>query len=273
MSTHILYDDFLKEVTLVTLKDTNAIKNSLANTKRESKPIIKETLDAFSNPPVLEDKVINRIVLSMYNDESITSKTEKICEEYNLPSDVVSQILEKLDASKIQFDHEGKRPLGKWDTHPKGYEGLEDARYGTGFQTTYISNLNLFFNVLDLDAHDTENDIPIEKLLEAIPDEYLDTRIINTYSDGKHIYYLSKKPLKMKDSPNFNIDYRGIRASKVTKNKDGYSTTGYGGYVVANYRWSYDGKKKRNMSGILTLIPISLSLIVLMMFSPNCILT
>ena len=92
MSNHIPYDDFLKEVFLVTLKDTNAIKISLANTKRKTKPIIKETLDTFTNPPVLEDKIINQIVLSMYNDESVASKTERICEEYDLPSDVVSQI-------------------------------------------------------------------------------------------------------------------------------------------------------------------------------------
>ena len=92
MSNHIPYDDFLKEVSLVTLKDTNAIKTSLANTKRKTKPIIKETLNTFSNPPELKDKAINRIVLSMYNDESIASKTDKICEEYDLPSDVVSQI-------------------------------------------------------------------------------------------------------------------------------------------------------------------------------------
>ena len=244
MSTHIPYDDFLEEVIPVTLKDASAIKTSLANTKRKCKPIIRETLEAFSNPPELEDKIINRIVLSMYDGESIATKTERICEEYNLSSDVVSRIFEELDDSKIKFEHEGKRPLGAWDYHPQAYEGLEDTRYGTGFQTTYLPNLGLFFNVLDLDAHDTEKDIPIEKLLEAIPEEYLDTRIINTATNGKHIYYLSKQPLQMKDSPNFNVDYRGIRASKVTKKEDGYSTTGYGGYVVANYRWSFDGTQK-----------------------------
>lgn len=242
MSNHIPYEDFSKNVSLVTLRDSNSIKKSLKRNKEQSLPIIKDVLNDFQENP--SDKMINEIILSMYSGDPIEEKSQRISEEYNLPLDVMTKIYEELDASKIMFEHEGKMPLGKWDAHPKNYKGFEDARYGTGFQTTYLSELGLFFVVLDLDAHDTENDIPIDRLLNAIPEEYIDTRIINTPTDGKHIYYLSKKPLKMKQSDNINIDYRGIKKDKVKKTKDGYSTTGYGGYIVSSYRWSFNGKDK-----------------------------
>lgn len=251
--THIPYDEFLEHVQLVTLNDSNKIKKSFRNTIRESKREINSILEDMDNSPQLNNDMIRDIVVSMYGGGSLEDNSKKISEEHNLPIDITTKILDGLENSQrlkklgITFEHEGKRPIGKWTYHPKNYNGFDDERYGSAFQTSFIPGLGLFFNVIDLDAHDEENDIPMDKLMESIPDKYLNTRIINSPSNnGKHLYYMSKKPLKKKESPNINVDYKGIRWDKVKKTKEGYSIDGYGGYVVSSYRWSFDGEHKEH---------------------------
>lgn len=195
--------------------------------------------------------MIEEIVSSMYGGDSLEDNAKRISDKFNLPLEIISTIIQGLNDSTrlkdkgIKFEHEGKRPLGKWLSHPKDYKGLGDEKYGSAFQTTWIPGLGLFFVVIDLDSHDEENDIPMEDLLDAIPEQYLNTRIINTPSNnGKHLFYLSQKPLKRKDSGNINIDYKTIRKHNVEKTSDGYKTNGLGGYVVSTFRWSFDGKSK-----------------------------
>lgn len=248
--THIQYEEFLEHVNLITLKDSKTIKNSLRRTIRESKRETIQILKGMEDSPHISNDVQKVIILSMYDGDSLEEKSQKISEKYNLPLEVVSQIIEGLDGSQylkkkgIRFEHEGKRPIGKWLEHPRDYHGLEDEKYGTAFQTTWIPSLGLFFVVIDLDSHDEENDIPMDVLMDAIPKQYRNTRIINTPTNGKHLFYLSQKPLQRKDSGNINIDYKTIRKHNVKKLDDGYKTNGMGGYVVSTFRWSFNGKDK-----------------------------
>ena len=248
--THIPYNEFLKQVNLITLKDSHTIKKSLRRTIRESKKEIIQILKGIQDSPHVSKDVQKEIILSMYNGDSLEEKSQKISEKHNIPLEIVSSIIEGLDGSqylkkkKILFEHEGKRPIGKWLSHPRDYHGLEDEKYGTAFQTTWIPELGLFFVVIDLDAHNKENDIPMDVLMDAIPKEFKDTRIINTPTNGKHMFYLSQKPLQRKDSGNINIDYKTIRKHNVEKTSNGYKTNGMGGYVVSSFRWSFDGETK-----------------------------
>ena len=250
--THLQYEEFLEHVNLITLKDSQKIQTSFKNTIRESKKEINNLRKEMDNPPKLNNDIIKEIVVSMYRGGSLEDNSRNISEKYNLPIDATNKIFDVLKNSQrlkrlgIYFEHEGKRPIGKWSYHPKDYKGIDDERYGSAFQTTYIPTLGLFFVVVDLDSHHEEHDIPMDKLMESIPDVYLNTRIINTPTNGKHLYYLSKKPLKRKDSPNVNIDYKTIREYNVEKTKDGYKTNGQGGYVVSTFRWSFDGKDKEH---------------------------
>ena len=249
--THILYEDFLEHVNLITLKDSKKIKKSFRNTIRESKNEIQNILKNIKDAPQLSNLAIMEIVSSMYDGDSLEENSKRISDKFDYPLEIISSIMQGLKDSPtlkdkgIKFEHEGKRPLGKWMEHPKNYKGFKDEKYGTAFQTTYIPELGLFFVVIDLDSHDEEKDIPMEDLMDAIPNEYLNTRIINTPSNnGKHLFYLSRQPLKRKDSGNINIDYKTIRKHNVEKTSDGYKTTGMGGYVVSSFRWSFDGKSK-----------------------------
>lgn len=248
--THISYEDFLEHVYLITLKDSGTIKKSFRNTIRESKKEIPTILSGTKDIPQIPETILHKIIISMYEGDSLKEKAKRISETYKLPFHIILQIVEGLNDSTrlknkgIKFEHEGKRPLGKWLEHPNDYKGFEDDKYGTAFQTTYIPGLGLFFVVIDLDSHDEENDIPMDELMDAVPEKYLNTRIINTPTNGKHLFYLSKKPLKRKDNGNINIDYKTIRNHNVEKTPDGYKTTGYGGYVVSTFRWSFDGKSK-----------------------------
>lgn len=249
--THIKYEEFLEHVNLITLKDSKTIKKSFRNSIRESKTEIPRILNNVRDSPQIPNIVINEIVSSMYNGDSLEDNAKRISDKFKLPLDIISTIIQGLKDSTrlkdkgIKFEHEGKRPLGKWLSKPKDYKGLEDEKYGSAFQTTWIPGLGLFFVVIDLDSHDEENDIPMDELMDAIPEEYLNTRIINTPSNnGKHLFYLSQKPLKRKDSGNINIDYKTIRKHNVEKTSDGYKINGMGGYVVSTFRWSFDGKSK-----------------------------
>ena len=248
--THLPYNEFLKHVNLIVLKDANAIKQALRKTILESKKEIIQILKQKKYNHQISENVLNEIIISMYDRDSLEDKSKRISEKYKLSLDVVFSIMDGLEHSQrlnklnIKFEHEGKRPLGKWLSKPNDYLGLEDEKYGTAFQTTYIPDLGLFFVVIDLDSHNEENDIPMDELMDAIPDEYRNTRIINTPSNGKHLFYLSRKPLQRKDSGNINIDYKTIRKHNVEKTSDGYKTNGLGGYVVSSFRWSFNGKSK-----------------------------
>jgi len=241
--THIPYEEFLEHVNLIVLKDSHAIKNSLRNNHRKAIGIIDNVLKGNDSLQI-NSQTKKEITRSMYSGGTLEEKSQQLSSKHNIPIEISNQIYEALETSKIRFEHEGKRPLGKWSFHPNDYKGFEDEKYGTAFQTTWIPSLGLFFNVIDLDSHDEENDIPMDKLMDAIPDDYINTRIINTPTNGKHLFYLSKKPLKKRESPNINIDYRAIRGDKVEKTKEGFKTHGQGGYVVSSFRWSYDGKDK-----------------------------
>ena len=248
--THIKYEEFLEHVNLITLKDSKTIKKSFRNSIRESINEIPHILNNVEDSPQIPNIVMKEIVSSMYDGDSLKDNAKRVSDNFKLPLEIVSLIMKGLEDSTrlkdkgIKFEHEGKRPLGKWLSHPKDYKGLEDEKYGSAFQTSWIPGLGLFFVVIDLDSH-KESDIPMEDLLDAVPEEYLNTRIINTPSNnGKHLFYLSQKPLKRKDSGNINIDYKTIRKHNVEKTSDGYKTNGYGGYVVSTFRWSFDGKSK-----------------------------
>ena len=211
-SSHLSFSDFLKSVSLITLKDSNWMKNKFNLTLQESIKVIDGLIKVIDPSMILTQDVKKDIVVAMYDGNSVSEKSRKISEKYSIPTEKLTKIFlglkksETLKENRIDFSHEGKKPLGKWSKHPRGYQGFDDRRYGTAFQTTYIDDLNLFFVVIDLDAHHADTDIPLVKLMEAIPKEFLDTRIINTPTDGKHIYYLSKFPLKGKDSDNLNME-------------------------------------------------------------------
>ena len=242
--THISYNEFLNHVSLIVLKDSNEIKKSLRNNHRKAIKIIDGVTNEHDSPK-LEGKIKKDITRSMYSGGTLEEKSQQLSSKHNIPLEIATHIYERLEKSKIVFDHEGKRPLGKWSFHPKKYKGFNDERYGTAFQTTWIPSLGMFFVVIDLDSHD-DDDIPMERLLDAFPDGSLNTRIINTPTNGKHVYYLSKKPPKGKDSPNVNIDYKTIREPLLRKTKNGYAPQGQGGYVVSSYRWSFDGTHKEH---------------------------
>ena len=117
--THIQYEEFLEHVNLITLKDSKTIKNSLRRTIRESKRETIQILKGMEDSPHISNDVQKVIILSMYDGDSLEEKSQKISEKYNLPLEVVSQIIEGLDGSQylkkkgIRFEHEGKRPIGK----------------------------------------------------------------------------------------------------------------------------------------------------------------
>ena len=248
--THVSYEEFSDQVNLIVLKDSQTIKSSFRKTLRESGKIINQILKREKTPKKLNSKLKRDIVDSMFKGYDLENEAKIISEEHSIPSDVVETIFRELKESKslkkkgVDFEHEGKRPIGKWDYHPKDYKGFDDEKYGSAFQTTYIPTLGLFFVVIDLDSHD-KDDIPMDALMDAIPKEYLNTRIINSpTNNGKHLFYLSREPLQRKDSGNVNIDYKTIRKHDVEKTSEGYKTTGKGGYVVSSFRWSYDGETR-----------------------------
>lgn len=237
----IKYSDFESKVNTIVLKDSTTIKRTYDKTKNKICGII----DNIEN---MSSEVKSDIVNLLYTTGGDTGiLTDKLIKEQGLDYELASRISSAISnqTSKSDFKHEGKATLGKWETKPDDYTGINDEKYGTAFQCTYIKELNLFFVVIDIDAHHSSTDIPINKIESAIPDEYKDTRVINTASNGKHYYYLSQNPPKKNINSTINIDYKTIFANNVEKTIDNsYKTTGKGGYVVASYRWNYNGTQK-----------------------------
>ena len=141
--THVPYDEFLNCVSLIVLKDSHSIKKTLRNNHRKVIQIIDAVIDKDDSIQITPE-IKKEITRSMYSGGTLEEKSQQLSTKHNVPIEIAYQIYEELKNSKIKFEHEGKRPLGKWSYHPKKYQGFKDERYGTAFQTTWIPSLGLF---------------------------------------------------------------------------------------------------------------------------------
>ena len=238
---HIKYKEFIEQIDKIVLKDSESIKTEYTETKNQIFQII-------DNICILHDEIKLWILNSLYENKGDTNGlADKLTQEKNISPDISKKIYNSIknELNKNSFTNNGKQPYGKWENKPADYVGFDDEHYGTAFWCHYIESLSLFFVVIDIDAHNPETDISIETIESSIPEEFKDTRIINTPSGGKHYYYLSKEPPSVNFDSNINIDYKTIFARNVERTNEGkYKNKSNGGYVVASFRWSYDGTKK-----------------------------
>lgn len=137
--------------------------------------------------------------------------------------------------SQVKRGREPKASNKEWDIKPKDYTGINDKRYPTGIICTEIPELKAHLVVIDLDSPKTEEDLPV-KVLKTYAMKLLQETYSNaTPRGGVHIYLLSKtKPSagQPRATHNVNIDYQAnIRGNA-------------GKYVVGNWIWDREGKKK-----------------------------
>ena len=238
---YISFKELTDKASLVTLNDSRGVMNRYSKQKRGILKGVKQVSED------LDDDAKNYIIKSMFN--SYLTNEERVSglnKKHNAPLDIAKAIYDKIgfnqDKTIKSFKSTGKQPLGKWDKHPKHYIGIEDAKYGTSIKCAYIQSLGLFLNVIDIDAHNSD-DIPIEKVEQAIPLPYHKTRVHKTPSCGKHYYYLSKTPSKIRDCDAINIDYLTVKGA-IKNDDETYSHESSGSLVIASFRWSFDGKVK-----------------------------
>ena len=241
VATHLKYEDFLENTDLIVLNNSENINKQYLNNKNQIFHII-------DNIDILPDETKLWILNSLYENNGKTNGlADKLTQEKKISPDISQKIYDSIEKefNKDSFKNNAKLPYSKWEYKPAEYVGFDDENYGTAFWCHYIESLSLFFVVIDIDAHNPETDISIETIESSIPEEFKATRTINTPSGGKHYYYLSKEPPSVNFDSNINIDYKTIFARNVERTKEGkYKNKSNGGYVVASFRWSYDGTKK-----------------------------
>ncbi len=157
--------------------------------------------------------------------------------EYELFTQAVHKIaLKKPDTTSYKKFTTGKRPHINFKENPRDYRGLNDHKYGTGFETTYIPAFDKFFCVLDIDDYKNSK----YDIMDAIPAEAFNTHTSKTQSGGIHLYFLSETPLKIQQHINVPLDLKAIRETS-------YANKKYGGLIVADYCWK---QKYEELEGV-----------------------
>ena len=189
---YIKYETFLEKCNLIALSKQKKVKEKYDEAVIKTSNIIDEITD-------LPNETKTWIVNSIYENRKTVGLAGRLTEELGVSKETAEKIYESIDKKlkKKVFQHYGKVPQGGWNGEHKDYNGFDDENYGTAFQCHYIEQLGLFFVVIDIDAHNPDTDIPIDTMESCIPEEYRDTRVINTPSGGKHYYYLSFKMNKI----------------------------------------------------------------------------
>lgn len=125
-----------------------------------------------------------------------------------------------------------KRSWGKWNQYPEDYSGkINDPKYPTAFVCDYISEIDLYLGIIDLDKPKEKEDIPLNVLKSKAGKIIDNTYSVQTASGGYHIYLLSKKKPGSKQ-PKLNIDYQANTGE------------GNGKYIITDYRWNAETGEK-----------------------------
>ena len=140
--------------------------------------------------------------------------------------------------NKIQVEKggpgENKRPWKSWEDYPKDYtHKINDPKYPTAFKCDYIKDLDLYFNVIDLDIPKQDDHIQLNTLKSMAIKIISNTYSTKTPSGGYHLYILSRKKPEAKQPKRLNIDYQANTGK------------GRGKYIIADYRWTKNGKRER----------------------------
>lgn len=144
--------------------------------------------------------------------------------EYNIFKNALHKIALNTPNPDNLKGFKSKKPAISFKENPKNYKGLNDTYYGTAYRLDYLKPFNAYFMVLDIDNYkNTEYNI-----LDAIPEEALETHTVKTGSGGMHLYYLSRAPRSIKQNLSIPLDLKGLTESAVKNGK-------YGGLIVANY--------------------------------------